>query len=225
MKIIVVVPAFNEEKVIASVMAKIPSRIKNHSVKMVVINDGSVDQTEKIVKSRRKLVISHPINRGLGAALATGFEYAKQRGFDVLVTLDGDGQHNPKEIERLIKPILQGNADFVVGTRIQKKQMPVIKRLLTMTASIVTFIFTGVWTTDSQSGFRAFSRKAIEQINITVDRMEVSSVFFHECKIKNLKIMEIPISTIYTRYSLKKGQSAWNSFNIVSRLALKRVLE
>jgi hypothetical protein len=96
---------------------------------------------------------------------------------------------------------------------------------LTFLASLITFVFTGVWTTDSQSGFRAFSRKAIEKINIQVDRMEVSSDFFRQCRINELKIIEIPITPIYTTYSLRKGQSFWNSLNIVSQLAFKKVLE
>ncbi len=87
MKIIVIVPAFNEEKVIQKVLMKIPKKIKSHQVKTVVINDGSSDNTEKIVKRNHILVITHPINRGLGAALATGFEFARLKKFDLLVTL------------------------------------------------------------------------------------------------------------------------------------------
>src|ERR1043165_3113784 len=113
MKIALIIPAFNEEKVIEKVLKKIPAKMENKRITIVVINDGSKDQTERIVKKNRKLVISHPINRGLGAALSTGFEYAKQNNFDLLVTLDGDGQHNPKEIAKLIKPIINGQADFV----------------------------------------------------------------------------------------------------------------
>lgn len=225
MKILVVVPAFNEEKVIAKVLSKIPTKINQHQVKIVVINDGSLDQTEKVARGLKKVVISHSINRGLGAALATGFDYARIKKFDVLVTLDGDGQHDPKEIEKLVRPIIKNSADFVVGTRASKKGMPKIRQFLTFGATIATYILTGVWTTDSQSGFRAFSKKAIEQINIQVDRMEVSSDFFRQAKLNHLKIVEIPIKPIYTKYSITKGQSNWNSFNILGQLTLRRILE
>src|SRR5579872_1847680 len=98
MKVVVIIPAFNEERVIAKVLKKIPKKINDLNLIAVVVNDGSTDQTEKIVKKHHRLVITHPINRGLGAALATGFEYARIKNFDLLVTLDGDGQHDPKEI-------------------------------------------------------------------------------------------------------------------------------
>src|SRR5581483_563684 len=98
MKIAVVIPAFNEGKVIDKVLKKIPQKIAQHKVKIIVINDGSTDDTEKVVRKNSQLVITHPINRGLGAALATGFAYARKNNFGLLVTLDGDGQHDPQEI-------------------------------------------------------------------------------------------------------------------------------
>jgi len=225
MKIAVVIPAFNEGKVIDKVLKKIPQKIAQHKVKIIVINDGSTDDTEKVVRKNRQLVITHPINRGLGAALATGFAYARKNNFGLLVTLDGDGQHDPQEIAKLIKPILKKEADFVVGTRVFKQGMPKFKQILTLLASLATFILTGVWTTDSQSGFRAFSKKAITLIDIQVDRMEVSSDFFRQAKLLKLKIVEIPIKPIYTRYSIAKGQSSWNSLNIIGQLTFKRILE
>ncbi len=221
MKGIVVIPAFNEEKVIAEVIKKIPRKILSQKLDVVVINDGSTDNTDKILRKLKVKFLTHPINRGLGAALGTGFEYARQKQYDFLITLDGDGQHDPSEISRLLKPILSKRADFVVGSRIHKRGMPITRRIITFLASLATHFFTGVWTNDSQSGFRAFSKKAIRIINIDVDRMEVSSSFFTQAKERNLIIKEVPITPIYTDYSLKKGQNFFNSANILAKLTLK----
>lgn len=225
MRGLVIVPAFNEEKVIAGVIDKIPKNLKGTILDVLIVNDGSTDLTQKEAQKSRAEVVTHVINRGLGAALGTGFEYARRKKYDLLVTLDGDGQHDPAEIIKLIEPIKKGKADFVVGTRFFKKGMPVSRQIITFLASLATFVFTGVWTTDSQSGFRAFSKKAVEKIFIEVDRMEVSSDFFAQAHAKSLIIKEVPIKPIYTDYSLKKGQNFFNSFNIISKLALKKLTD
>lgn len=217
---LVVIPAFNEEKTIRTVVKKVPDRIKDNKLDVLVVNDGSVDKTNNEVFQTRAILVSHIINRGLGAALGTGFEYAKRYGYDFLITLDGDGQHDPSEMGKLMEPVMKRKADFVVGTRIYRKGMPLTRRILTFLATVATYFFTGVWTTDSQSGFRAFSRRAIEQISISVDRMEVSSDFFAQAKDKGLNIVEVPIKPIYTEYSLRKGQNFFNSFNIIGKLTL-----
>lgn len=224
MKGLVVIPAYNEEEVVAEVVLKIPRKLRNITLDVLVVNDGSVDNTALEAKKAGAKVVTHPINRGLGAALATGFEYARRNNYGFLITLDADGQHDPSELSNLLKPILEQKADFVVGTRFLKKGMPLSRTAITFLASLATFIFTGVWTTDSQSGFRAFSKRAIQRIHTEVDRMEVSSDFFNQAKINNLIIKEVNIKPIYTDYSLKKGQNFFNSFNIISKLAFKKIL-
>lgn len=233
MRGLVVIPAFNEEKVIHKVISKIPRKIHKYYIDVLVVNDGSTDLTEKNARKAKAKVISHPLNRGLGAALGTGFEYARRRNYDFLVTLDADGQHDPKEISKLLKPILEERMDFVVGSRLIKSRkpffnklgMPFSRKLLAFLASLSTFFLAGIWSTDSQSGFRVFSKRAINEIKIEVDRMEVSTEFFNQCRIKKLKIRELPIKSIYTKYSLKKGQQFFNSFNIIGKLALNRIIK
>ncbi len=225
MKALVVIPAFNEEKKIADVLRGIPARVNSAELDVLVINDGSNDGTDKVVRDLGVKMINHPVNRGLGAALGTGFEYARRQDYDLLVTLDADGQHDPSEIDRLVEPVTGGRADFVVGTRIFKKGMPLTRKILTLMASLATFSLSGVWTTDSQSGFRAFSRRAIENIFVEVDRMEVSSDFFRQANENNLKIVEIEITPIYTEYSKRKGQNFLNSFNIIGKLAFRRLIK
>lgn len=224
MRGIIIIPAYNEGKVIGTVLSKLPQRLGDHKLDTVVINDGSSDNTVMIVRNFNIKVISHLINRGLGAALATGFEYARHKKYDFLITLDGDGQHDPREIYKLLKPIDYGFYDFIVGSRFFKKGMPLTRRIITTFASVTTFVLTGIWTSDSQSGFRAFSRRAIKNIFIEVDKMEVSSDFFRQAKEKKLKIKEIFIKPIYTKYSISKGQNYLNSFNIVVKLLLRKII-
>jgi glycosyltransferase involved in cell wall biosynthesis len=223
MKGLVVIPAFNEATVIEKVIRQLPKFLDKDKLEVVVIDDGSRDDTSKVLKKLRVKTLTHPINRGLGAALGTGFEFARINNYDFLVTLDADGQHDPKELIRIARPILNKKADFVIGTRFFKKGMPVTRRVLTFLASLITFGFTGVWTTDSQSGYRAFSKKAISKIYIDVDRMEVSTSFFEQAKKYNLLIKEIDITPIYTKYSLTKGQNVLNSVNIVGKLLFRKL--
>lgn len=225
MKGLVVIPAYNEGKVILSVLNRLPKKVLGVKFDSLVVDDGSTDNTyEKLLFSKTSFV-SHVINRGLGAALGTGFEYARIHNYDFLVTLDGDGQHDPDELPNLFRPVFKNKADFVVGSRIYQKGMPMTRRIITFMASLITYAVTGFWTTDSQSGFRVFSRKAITNIFIEVDRMEVSSDFFRQAQEKKLKVLEVPIKPIYTEYSFKKGQNLLNSFNIVAKLALQKLIK
>lgn len=222
-KIFVILPAYNEEEVIGVVLDNLKSVIKTipHLVwETVVIDDCSTDKTRLIALQKGATVLHHALNRGLGGALATGFTYARIHSGDVLVTMDSDGQHDPKDIKRLIKPILQGTADVVIGTR-DKKEMPYDRKVLTWLGSILTFILFGFWCDDTQSGFRVFGKKAIGSVNIKTQKMEVSSEFFSEIKKSKLNVVQMPITVIYTDYSRKKGQSNLNSINILLRLLLR----
>lgn len=224
MKGLIIVPAYNEEEVVESVIKQLPNEVLGRQINYLVINDGSTDHTEEVLHKIKANFVSHPINRGLGAALGTGLEYAKDNNYDFAVTLDADGQHDPKEIGLIVKPIIEDKADFVIGTRVFKKGMPLTRKILTFFASLATYTFTGVWTTDSQSGFRAFSKKAIQAIRIDVDRMEVSTEFFNQSRKNRLRYKEIEITPIYTDYSLKKGQNMLNSFNILGKLVFKKLM-
>jgi len=225
MKLAILIPAYNEEKMIGTVLKNLPKKIPGISKReIIVVNDGSLDRTIQMVLQEKTTVISHWLNRGLGGALGTGFEYAKKHRFDCLVTFDADGQHNPADIAPVIKPILKKKADIVIGSRFlgRQGQMPWYRRIGIFGLNIITYLLFWVWTTDSQSGLRAFSKKAISQIEIKANKMEVSSEFFNEIQTKNLKMLEVPIHSIYTQYSLAKGQKNINAFRIIARLFSKR---
>jgi glycosyltransferase involved in cell wall biosynthesis len=225
MKLAILIPAFNEEIILGQVIKTLPKELPGISkIDCVVVNDGSSDNTEQIAKNENAIVITHIFNRGLGGALGTGFEYIKNHDYDLLITFDADGQHNPEDIALVIKPIVEGKADVCVGSRFLKYEghMPWYRRIGLTGMNIITYMLFWTWTTDSQSGMRAFSRNAIEQIQIKTNKMEVSSEFFYEISKKNLKYTEAPIHAIYTDYSLSKGQKNINAFNILGKLIFKR---
>lgn len=223
MKVLVIVPAFNESQVISKVIQSIPKKLKGISkLEVVLIDDGSKDRTISEAKKTGITIASHIINRGLGATIRTGFEIARQKGADIMVTFDGDGQHNPKDIQKLINPIIDKKADFIVGSRfIRNQQVPLDRFIINWIANFITFALYGVLSSDSQSGLRAFSKKAINKIDVKADKMDFSSELLLEAKRSNLVIREIPINAIYTIYSRKKGQKNINALPVFARLLIK----
>lgn len=225
MKLAILIPAFNEEKTLARVIKTLPKKFKGiQKFEVIVINDGSIDNTEKVAGKLPVTLMSHWLNRGLGGALGTGFAYAKKHDFDCLITFDADCQHHPADIQTVINPIIRKQADMVVGSRLREKMgnMPWYRQIGIWGMNLITYFLFWVWTTDSQSGLRAFSRNAIQKIEIKSQKMEVSSEFFHEVQHNNLILKEVPIRSIYTDYSLSKGQKNINAFLILGRLIYRR---
>lgn len=226
MKLVIIVPAFNEEEMIGQVIDQLVQRKpKNMETEIVVVNDGSGDKTESEAQKRgATTVISHLLNRGLGGALGTGLAYARKIGADFAVTFDADGQHNPDDLAKVLRPLIEKKADIVIGSRlIGKSDMPLDRKVLNYIANLTNFLLWGVWVTDSQSGLRGFAKSAIKKIEIKMNKMEVSSEFLKEAKRHNLSIEEVPIKAVYTRYSLGKGQKNINALNIFAKLLLHRV--
>jgi len=200
---IVVIPAYNEEKNIGKVLAG----VKKYTENIIVVDDGSKDRTSQIAKSYGAEVFRHFINRGLGGALGTGIKAALSKEADIILTLDADGQHDPDEIPKLIEPIKKGEADIVIGSRfLEKQKMPFFRRVGNYFFNLFTFFLFGIKSTDSQSGMRAFNRKVGESLEIFTNGMEVSSEIIKEIKQQNFRVKEVPIRAIYTDYSLSKGQ-------------------
>lgn len=224
MKLFIIVPAYNEEKVIGKVLKGLKiQKFKNIKKEIVVINDGSTDKTEEIAKRCKVTVLTHPINRGLGGALGTGLEYARVNNADIVITFDADDQHKPNDLKKLIKPIITRKADFVIGSRLlNNSKMPFDRKILNSLANIINFCLWSIWITDSQSGLRALSKNALKKIEIKMNKMEVASEFFKEIKKNNLRVNEIPIKAIYTNYSKAKGQKNTNAVNILVKLLLYR---
>ena len=223
MKAIIVVPAFNESTVIFDVLKSLPKRLPDiDNIQVVVVDDGSFDQTQDLAKKANVKVIRHLLNRGAGAATKTGIEYAKSRNADIIISFDADGQHNAADLSKLIAPIISGEADLVIGSRFRQKQkMPFDRLILNWLANLVTLILFGVSSTDSQSGLRAFSQKAADFIDFKADRMDFSSEILLEAKRHNLRVVEVPTRAIYSSYSREKGQKNIHAVSIFARFLIK----
>jgi glycosyltransferase involved in cell wall biosynthesis len=162
MKLVVIIPAFNESSNIARVISETKS--SQPSAKIVVVNDCSTDDTEAIVKSVNETALSLPCNLGIGGAVQTGLRFAQDEGYEAAVQVDGDGQHIPSEIEKLMTPIVRGEADVVIGSRFLSSdsfRSTFARRVGIRILSVVNSALTGSRITDSTSGFRAYNRRAI----------------------------------------------------------------
>ena len=202
--IAIVIPVYNEAEVIGEVLAE-TGIIHNYTT--IVVDDGSGDDSFVQASVHANLAIRHRINRGKGAAVKTGIMVANLLESDIVVTMDGDGQHDPSDIEPLISPILKNEADVVLGSRtLNRSEMPVIKKTANFMGNFFTWLFYGIWVSDSQSGFRAYSKYAALIIDTKADKYEYDSKVIREIKTNRLRFAEVPVHTRYTDYSKTKKQ-------------------
>lgn len=197
MRTICVIPAFNEEENIGWVVRE----CRNYVDEVIVVDDGSTDRTSSEAKEAGAIVLRHPRNMGKGAALRTGFREALRRGADIIVVIDGDGQHNPHDIPRLVRELLEKDADIVIGSRFLKKQlggMPPQRVLSNLLTTTILRVFFGLKITDSQCGFRAYRRSAVEKlINFKDNRYAAETEMLIDAKRFGLKISEVNIAVRY----------------------------
>jgi len=195
MKVIVGIPAFNEEKNIGSIVAKLSQKY----AKIIVCDDGSSDMTSTIASSMGAHVVKHEKNMGYGSAIKTIFNEAKNTDGDVLVTFDADGQHQISEIDSLLKPIYENNADIVIGSRFlgETKDLPTYRKIGIKTITRLTNVATNSTITDSQSGFRAYGKKTLDEITPTESGMGISTEILIKASKKQLRITEVPITITY----------------------------
>ena len=196
MKIIVGIPAFNEEKNIASIITKLSTIADT----ILVCDDGSTDLTATIAKKIGAVVIKHEKNLGYGAAIRSLFLKAKDLDGDVLVTFDADGQHRIDDIKNVTKPIVNQEADLVIGSRFldeSEKEVPQYRKVGIKVITRITNASIKKQLTDSQSGFRAYSRKIISELNPSETGMGVSTEILIKASSKDFRIAEVPIKIIY----------------------------
>ena len=206
-KVFIVIAAYNEGKSILNVITNLKHGGYDN---IVVVDDGSKDDTYDILLKEDVYALRHIINRGQGAALKTGIDFAMQQGADIIVTFDADGQHRVQDIEPMIRPVIKGECEITFGSRfLRKVDMPFFRRLTLKIAIMVVWLFYGVKMSDAHNGFRAFSRIAAQRIDITSDRMEHASQIIEEVHRKRIKYEEIPVVILYSDYSLEHGHGSF----------------
>lgn len=220
MKIFCVIPAYNEEKNITKVVSDVLSYVNE----AVVVDDHSRDNTSNLAKAAGAIVLRHIINRGQGAALQTGNEYALKNGADIIVHFDADDQFLAKEIPDMVRPIIEGRADIVFGSRFLGKEtnFPFSKKYIIMPlAQFFSRTFLGVKLSDPQNGFRALSRKAAENITIENRQMAHASEIQVKAFKQKLKIAEVPITVIYHHF----GQKLSGGFIVIRDLLISKIIK
>ncbi|MGA9347865.1 MAG: glycosyltransferase family 2 protein [Anaerolineae bacterium] len=194
-KIVAVIPAYNEERFIGSVVLK----ARQYADAVIVVDDGSTDATGEIAQAAGAIVVRHEHNRGKGAAFNTGFCKAREMTPEVVVTLDGDWQHRCEEIPTLARPVLEDGADMVVGSRFLevKSRIPGFRALAIRALTMATNIGSGLGLTDSQTGLRAFSPRVMETVTFRSGGFSVESEMQFLAREHDLKVVEVPITCHY----------------------------
>jgi len=225
MKTVIGIPAFNEEKNIAAILVK----LKKISQNIIVCDDGSNDLTATIAEELGAIVIRHEKNLGYGAAIKTIFLKAREINADVLITFDADGQHRIEDIERVLEPIKSNMADIVIGSRFlnNNQEIPKYRKVGIKAITELTNIVGGTKITDSQSGFRAYNKKILENIKPTESGMGISTEILIKTQKAGFRILEVPITISYegetsTHNPVSHGSSV--IFSTLKYVAIERPL-
>lgn len=220
MKVFILIPTYNEQENISIVIDKVREKYDN----IVVIDDGSDDRTFEISDAKNIDVIRHDINRGQGAAIQTGHEYALNLGANIIVHFDSDNQMQVDDIEKVIDPIINQEADIVLGSRFLENttNIPWSKKFFIIKPAIyLNWLFSGLKLTDAHNGFRALSRSAAELINLEQDRMAHATEILEQIKKHELIYKEVPVYIQYNEY----GQGFKGGLKILKDLALGRLIK
>ncbi|MCL5429366.1 MAG: glycosyltransferase family 2 protein [Chloroflexi bacterium] len=223
-EIFVVVPAFNEGPVIRATLR--PLIELGYSI--VVVDDGSKDQTWKYLKDLNVHRLRHSFNLGQGAALQSAVSYALAQGAKYIVHFDADGQHSIEDIPGLLAPVISGRADVALGSRFLRRAdwetVPPTRRLLLKGAVAVNWLLTGLWLTDAHNGARALTRRAAQRIVLRENGFAHATEILQQIRALGLRHIECPTRIRYTDYSLLKGQRFWHAFDVFVDLLIRRVL-
>ena len=214
----VIIPCFNEGAVIGDVIRNVRHVFPN----VVAVNDGSTDDSAAQIKAAGAHLVNHPVNLGQGAALQTGVEYARsQPGSQYFVTFDADGQHQVKDVIRMVQRLRTEPLDIIVGTRFGRPksdhdQVPWIKRLVLQTVVLLSRKTRKLGLTDAHNGLRAFNRRVADELNIRMNGMSHASEIVSQIVDNQRRVSEEPVDILYTEYSMSKGQSLINGVNILA---------
>lgn len=219
--IIVVIAAFNEADVIGPVVRDIRQSYPN----VVVVDDGSSDGTAACALASGAVILRHPVNLGQGAALQTGITYALARGGEFVVTFDADGQHACADIARMVRALIEHDAEVALGSRFLGKAVGIstARRMLLRLAVLFTRLTTGLKVTDAHNGLRVFTRAAARKVKITQNRMAHASELLDQVARHKMSYVEVAVTISYTNHSRAKGQTLLGAADIVGDLVLGKL--
>jgi glycosyltransferase involved in cell wall biosynthesis len=218
--IMVLIPAYNEAQNLSYLLPKIPAKIKETELGVLVVDDGSEDETSQIVSELDQFVVTNPINRGGGAALRLGYDILKNSDTAICVTMDADGQHRPEDIEELVRPILDDEFDVVIGSRIlgSREKDDLVRITGVHIFSMIISSLLGKKITDPSSGFRAFRMDKIKSIDLYEDQYHTSELIIEAVK-KGLRVKEVPITILKRQFGKsKKGRDLTYGFHFAKTI-------
>jgi glycosyltransferase involved in cell wall biosynthesis len=221
--VFIIVPAYNENNQIRQTVRSLLTQ----PFQVVVVDDGSREEQASFLKGLPVVCIRHTVNLGQGAALQTGTDFALSKGANFIVHFDADGQHNPKDLHGILYPLLRRQADITIGSRFLLKEsaamIPFSRKIILFLGRIFNFMYTGLWFSDAHNGLRAFTKDAARYLRITENRMAHASEILYLIRKHRLKALEIPVTILYTEYSIQKGQKGSNGIRIAFDLLLNKL--
>ena len=194
--IFIIIPAYNEGESIRSVLAGIPETIRGYDIQPLVVSDGSADNTAAVAESGQAMVVEHPVNQGQGGALKTGFQVALDRDAFIVVTMDGDGQHSAGELETFVSPIIDGEADYVMGSRFKgtdQSENGIVRQTGIYFFTGLINVLTRSEITDCTNGFRAIRGAELKELTLTEERFSAPELIIQARK-NGLRLREVPIT-------------------------------
>ena len=218
----IIIPVFNEAATLREVLVSLEAH--GYS-RVIVVDDGSTEDIFYGISDLPVYYLRHRTNLGQGAALQTGFEFAKKLNAAFVITFDADGQHDPGNLPALLHPLTKGEVDVTLGSRfleLKQEQMPSGRKLILKLARMINLLFTGLLLSDAHNGLRAMNRKALHAISLSENRMAHASEFILQVKNHKLAFREIPVNIRYTDYSKNKGQHSADSIKILFDLVLHK---
>ena len=223
LRVAIVIPAYQAAGTVAAVVAG--ARVARPGAPVYVVDDGSTDGTGDVGRGTGATVLRHEMNRGKGAALATGLAAALAAGAQIIVTLDADGQHPPAEIPRLVAPIVEGRADLVLGARERSGAMPFGRRVTNWLSARLATRIAGQGVSDAQTGFRAFTRAVAERVRPTGDRFDYETAFLLGACDAGFRVTCVAIPTIYegARSHFRSWADTWRVARVFARYARRIV--
>lgn len=213
----IVIPAKDEGSRVNRVIQK--TRLAGFE-NIVIVNDGSSDNTAAVAEAYGAIVLNHTINLGPGAATQTGIDYAVSQNAKIIVTMDADEQHSPSDIQRLVETIEREQVDVVIGSRFLKKDntIPTMRIIYNKIANIITYGLTGIWVTDSQSGMKAFGAKFAQESRLHFSGFEFCVEIIRNIGMHKATYTEIPINVMYSKETMEKGQSFFTGVRMLVKL-------